>query len=178
MTHADTLKEEGLALFERGSRSQALARFEEAVRAYTAENNRAGQAEVLNNVGVLQRLQGNREAAGQALQEAEAVFKEIGDHNRQAQALGNLGDLYAARRKRDEAARCYSQAAALFARSNDPARQSQVLRALSLLGMRSGRWFEAMARMEESIRVNPRPSLGQRLFRWLLRFVLGLSGSR
>jgi tetratricopeptide (TPR) repeat protein len=176
MTYADTLKEEGLALFERGTRSQALLKFEEAVRAYTAENNPAGQAEALNNVGVVQRLQGNREAALQALQAAEALFAEIGEHNRQAQALGNLGDLYAARRQRDEAARCYTQAAALFAQTNDPARQSQVLRALSLLAMRRGRWFAAMAHMEETIRVNPRPSLGQRLFRWLLRFVLGMSG--
>ena len=178
MTHADTLKEEGLALFARGTRTQALAKFEEALQAYTAENNRAGQAEALNNVGVIQRLQGKREAALQALQEAETIFGEIGDHNRQAQALGNLGDLYAAKRKRDEAARCYSEAAALFAQTNDPFRQSQVLRALSLLGMRNGRWFEAMARMEESIRVNPHPSLGQRLFRWLLRLVLGMSGGR
>jgi tetratricopeptide (TPR) repeat protein len=177
MTQADALKEEGLALFAKGSRSQALVKCGEAVQAYTAENNRAGQAEALNNVGVIQRMQGNQEAALSALQQAEAIFGEMGEHNRQAQALGNLGDLYAAKRQRDEAARCYSEAAALFAQSNDPARQSQVLRALSLLGMRNGRWFEAMARMEESIRVNPHPSLGQRLFRWLLRFVLGMAGN-
>ena len=72
--------------------------------------------------------------------------------------------------------RCYSQAAALFAQSNDPAKQSQVLRAMGILAIRNGRWFEAMSRMEESIRINPRPSLGQRLFRWLIKFVLGMGG--
>ena len=176
MTQADTLKEEGLALFQRGTRSQALTKFEEAAAAYAAEANQAGQAEALNNIGVIQRLQGNREAALQALQEAETILGELGDHNRQAQALGNLGDLYAAKKQREEAARCYSQAAALFAQSNDPAKQSQVLRAMGILAIRNGRWFEAMARMEESIRINPHPSLGQRLFRWLIRFVLGMGG--
>jgi tetratricopeptide (TPR) repeat protein len=113
----------------------------------------------------------------QILRQAEKIFGEVGDYNRQAQALGNLGDLYAAKRQREEAARCYSDATALFAKTNDTARQSQVLRALSLLAIRSGRWLEAMARMEESIRVNPQPSLGQRIFRWLLRFVMGMSGN-
>lgn len=177
MTQADALKDEGLTLFQQGTRSQALSKFEEAISAYKAEKNQAGEAEALNNVGVIQRLQGNREAALKALQQAERIFAELGDHNRQAQALGNLGDLHAAKRQRDEAARCYSQAAALFAQSNDGHKQSQVLRAMAIMAIRRGHWFEAMARMEESIRVNPRPSLGQRMLRWMIRFVLGVGGN-
>jgi tetratricopeptide (TPR) repeat protein len=176
MSRGEQLKEEGMALFQRGSRSQAITKFEEAVQAFTAENDQLGQAEALNNIGVIYRLQRNREAATQALTQAQTIFAAIGDDNRQAQALGNLGDIYASQKKREEAARAYSEASALFAKSGDLAKQSQVLRALSLLDLKRGRWFMAMMRMEESLRVNPHPTILQRVFRRMLHFVLGMGG--
>ena len=174
----DNLKAEGLHLFQRGLYDQALTKFEAAVHAYAADGDETGRAEMLNNLGVIYRLRGDRQAALAALSEAETIFSRVGDPNRQAQTLGNLGDLYAAGRNKQEAARCYSDAAALFAQVGDPLKQSQVLRALSLMRLRQGQWLEAMVRMEESLRVRPRISLPQRLFRALLRFALGLLGFR
>jgi tetratricopeptide (TPR) repeat protein len=171
---AERLKEEGLSLFQGHAYDQALARFEAAAQAYAAHQDAAGQAEMLNNMGVIYRLQRNRTAAITALRQAESIFIRLGHLSRQAQVLGNLADLYAAGRQRDEAARCYSTAAALLARSNEPLKQGQVLRALSLMRLRQGYWLEAMMRMEESLRVRPHTSLGQRLFRALLRFALPL----
>jgi tetratricopeptide (TPR) repeat protein len=171
---AERLKEEGLNLFQRRAYDQALAKFEAAAHAYATHQDEAGRAEMLNNMGVIYRLQRNRTAAIPVLHEAESIFIRLGDLGRQAQVLGNLADLYAAGRNRNEAARCYSTAAALLAQSNEPLKQSQVLRALSLMRLRQGYWLEAMMRMEESLRVRPRISLAQRLFRALLRFALPL----
>lgn len=178
ISNPETLKDEGLRLFRRGDYEQALSKFETAAQVYAQNEDEAGRAEILNNIGVIHRLRHNRTEALTALEEAEAAFSRLGDRNRQGQALGNLGDLHAANRNREEAARCYSDAAALFAQSNDGAKQSQVLRALSLLRLRQGRWLEAMMRMEESLQVRPHIGLTQRLFRGLLRFALRmLTGS-
>ncbi|MCP4426344.1 MAG: tetratricopeptide repeat protein [Chloroflexi bacterium] len=171
---SDELKEEGLALFRRGDYDGALGAFETAVSIYVAQNDELGQAEALNNMGVIYRVKREWETAVATLQQAAAIFKKMGDANRQAQTLANLGDLQAVQKKRDEAARSYSQAAALFAQHNDPAKQSQVLRALSLLRLRQGQWMNAMMRMEESLTVAPRLGPGKWLLRVLLRLALGL----
>jgi eukaryotic-like serine/threonine-protein kinase len=172
----EQLKQEGLALFNQGAYDDALGRFEAAATAFEGAGEAAGRAEMLNNIGVVHRLRGNWQAAAEALTQAERVFAEAGDKNRQGQALSNLGDLYASQGERDQAARCYSDAAALFAQAQDGEKQSMVLRALSLLRLRQRRFFEAISYMEQSVRAHPRPSLGQRLLRLLIRFMFRAQG--
>lgn len=131
-------------------------------------------AELLNNMGVVQRMRRDYSAAQQALTQAQALFAAQGDAGRQGQALANLADVYADQKQRGEAAKAYSQAASLLVQSGDQQRQSQVLRAMSILSMRQQHWIEAMMRMEESLTVKPRLGLGGWLYRALLRFALGL----
>lgn len=173
-TYPDQLKEEGLQQFQRGAHEQALATFEAAAAAFAAQNNELGQAEMLNNVGVIHRLQRNYEAAHTALKKAASLFEKQGDAQRQAQTLGNIGDLFAAEGNREMAVRCYSDAAELFARVGDRQKQGQTLRALSLLRLRQGQWLAAMQLMETSLSVRPRIGPGGWLFRGLLRFALRL----
>lgn len=174
----EELKAQGQDLFRRGAYDEALAVFEQAAAGFAEQGDAIGQGEMLNNMGVIYRVRREWETAVTTLTQAQTLFQQAGDVNRQAQTLGNLGDLHAARKKPDDAARCYSEAAALFAQNNDRDKQSQVLRALSLLRLRQGRWLEAMMRMEESLTVAPRLGPGRWLFRWLLRFALGLFGGR
>jgi len=170
----DQLKEEGLQQFRRGAYDEALRLFETAVSLYAAAENHVGQAEMLNNIGVIQRTRRNPDAAITALQQAEAIFAQIGDAERRGMALGNLGDLYAAKKDHTAAARSYSNASELLAKANAHAKQSQVLRALSLLRLRQGQWLQALIHMEESLSVRPRLGPGNWLFRVMLRFVLRL----
>ncbi len=174
----EQLKEQGQVFFQRGAYDEALAVFEQAAAGFAGQDDVVGQGEMLNNMGVIYRVKREWDTAVATLNQAQTLFQQAGDVNRQAQTLGNLGDLHAARKKTDDAARCYSQAAALFAQNNDRDKQSQVLRALSLLRLRQGRWLEAMMRMEESLNAAPRLGPGKWLFRWLLRFALGLMGGR
>lgn len=175
---ADQLKAQGLHLFEQGKRDEALAIFETAVAAYANEGNEDGRAEMLNNIGVIQRVKGNPQAAIAALTEAGELFSQIGNSDKQAQTLANLADLYAFTKHQDEAARSYSEAAALFAQINQREKQSQVLRSYSLMRMKQGQWLEAMMRMEESLSVRPHLGPLRWIFRSLLRFSLGLFGAR
>ena len=176
MSTADDLKAEATAHFQQGRRAEALATFTAAAQAYQAANRPLDQAEMLNNIGVIQRLQGEYQAALTTFTEATTLFAQADDPHRQAMVLGNIGDLYADRKERVEAARNYSDAAELFAQVGDKERQSQVLRALSLLGVRNMRWLEALAYMEQSLTVRPRLGLGQRIFRGLIRFMMALMG--
>lgn len=173
---SDELKEEGLGLFRRGLHDEALDKFEKAAASYAEAGEKAGRAEMLNNIGVIQRVRRRWDAAIAAFSEAEAVFAETGDENRRAQVLGNLGDLYASQGEGDKAARHYSDAAEIMARNGDRQKQAELLRALSLLRLRQRRVMEAMMLMEQSLDARPRLNLLQRLFRALIRFAMGLMG--
>ena len=168
------LKAEGMQLFQQGSHSDALTAFQQAADAFAREEDVENQAEMLNNMGVIQRLQGEMETAVVSLTQAADLFGQIGDNTRQAQALGNLGDLYAGQKKHTEAARHYSNASAQFAQTDEKEKQAQVLRALSLMELRRGQYLAAIMRMEESLQARPRLSIFQYLFKWLLRFTVKL----
>lgn len=167
----EQLKADGLRLFQAKRYDAALQQFQTAVAAFAAQGNAHGQAEMLNNIGVLYRLKKNPKAAVAALQEADQLFSQLGAANQQAQTLANLADLYATTGAKDAAAQAYSQAAAIFAQLDDGAKQSQVLRAYSLLRLRQRNWLEAFVSMEKSLAV--RPSLG--LFGWLFRSLLRIA---
>jgi tetratricopeptide (TPR) repeat protein len=177
-TAAEQLKAQGLQLFQQKRYDEALTAFETADTAYGNEENERGRAEMLNNIGVIQRVKGNNQAAIKALSEAGEIFSELGDVDKQAQTLGNLADLYAMNGQQDEAARCYGQASASFAQIGEREKQAQVLRAYSLMRLRQGQWLEAMMRMEESLSVKPRLGSIRWLYRGMLRFALGLFGVR
>lgn len=175
---ADQLKEEGLALFQRGLQDEALEKFQQAADAFAQAGDGTGRGEMLNNIGVIERVRRNWTEAEQALQEAAQLFEHNGDQNRQAQALGNLGDLYAARGQREQAIQHYSDAAAQFALDGDGEKQSQVLRTLSLYYLRQRQILPALVVMERSYEAKPRLNLAQRLFYALLRFVPRLMGGQ
>lgn len=172
----DAFKEQGLQHFRQKSYEAAVAAFETAVSHYAAQNEIDNQAEMLNNIGVIKRLQKKHEAAAAALVQAADLFAQAGDKRRQGQAIGNLGDVFAAQRDRLAAARSYSEAAALLAQAQAPAEHSQVLRALSLLYLRQGRWFDAIYQMNDSLRIKPRKGVGEWLLSGLLRLAVRLIG--
>lgn len=175
---SDELKEEGLRLFRQGQHEEALAKFEAAASSYAETGDEESRGEVLNNIGVIQRMRRNWSAAEEAFHEAITVFDGAGDDGRRAQALGNLGDLYAFQGQREEAARHYSDGAELLANSGDYEKQAQLLRALSLLRLRQRRILESLVLMEQSLDVRPRLNPFQGLFHALLRFMLRLLGGQ
>ncbi|HID52252.1 MAG TPA: hypothetical protein EYP41_09460, partial [Anaerolineae bacterium] len=67
---AEQLKAEGLRLFQQGQTGRALVVFEKAGTAYAAMGDENGRAEMLNNIGVIQRAHKNNQAAIEAFNEA------------------------------------------------------------------------------------------------------------
>jgi tetratricopeptide (TPR) repeat protein len=160
-----------MQLFQDGRRREALAAFETAAEAFGRTGDVSGQAEIYNNIGVINRLQRNWRESKEALQRAQAAFAQLGECQQEAVVLANLGDLYAATGDRARAGECYGQAAEQFAAVGDRQKQAEVLRTFSLMHLRQRDWFGSVDLMTASLEARPGRSLGQHLFYWLLRLV-------
>ncbi len=172
------LKEEGLRQFKSGHYDEALATFGAAATAFATIPDNIGQAEMLNNMGVIYQLKGQYDAAATALQQAQTSFAQAGDMNRQGQTLANLGELQRHRGDYHQAGRCYSDAAEKFAQTGDKDKQADMLWALSLLRTRQRHWLEAIYLMHDSLKMRPRRHLMQILLYTLLRLGVRLIGGK
>jgi tetratricopeptide (TPR) repeat protein len=174
----DLLKEEGLDLFQKGARDEALSVFEQAANAFSLAGDRAGEAEMYNNIGVIYRLQKKWSESIEALVRAETGFKEAGDDLRRAQVLGNLGDLSSSMGQHEDAARYYSESSELFSSVGEGDLQGQVLRAFSLMRLKQRRWIESIDLMSLSVEVRAHPSTGQKMLYYLLQIARKLLRTR
>lgn len=170
LSSPEQLKEEGLKQFKLGNRPQALAAFQEA--AGGLEGDLISQAEMYNNIGVIQRMDRRWQLAEEALLTAAALFEEAGDDLKRAQVLGNLGDLSANRRDYDKAQNYYSESSALFSASSSFEMQADVLRALAIMQIRQRKWWSAVDSLNRSLEVRPRTGIIQKLLSLFLSFAL------
>lgn len=106
--------------------TRALGLYNESENAYTkaleyyrSSGNLIWQANVLNNLGVLQHLRGNYESAASSFEKA-ILYASIGGYARlEAYALTSIGDLYRDLNATDEAQEAYHQARPIALRVND-----------------------------------------------------------
>jgi class 3 adenylate cyclase/tetratricopeptide (TPR) repeat protein len=83
----------GLAALLRhdGPWAEAVTRHDTALRAARHLGDRLGQADALNQLGIMRRLTGDYPGAARALEEALGIFHDLGDGLGQANVLTNLG---------------------------------------------------------------------------------------
>ena len=83
----------GLAtLFRRdGPWAEAITRHTTAIQAARHLGDQFGQANALNDLGVMRRLTGDNPSAAQAHEEALGIYRDLGDRLGQANALNELG---------------------------------------------------------------------------------------
>ncbi|MDX6695082.1 MAG: hypothetical protein QOF02_2685 [Blastocatellia bacterium] len=91
-------------LFQEGERLRAQAmpallpqvvnKFQAALAGYRTVQDRAGEAAMLNNIGVVYNSMGEREKALEYYRQALAVTQELNNRSGQAVALGNAGKIY------------------------------------------------------------------------------------
>ncbi|MGB9774940.1 MAG: tetratricopeptide repeat protein [Anaerolineae bacterium] len=166
---AQSLKAEGLRLFQEGLYEEALRYFGQAQEQFAAEGNDAEAAEMLNNQGVVYRVLHRWEEARAALEEARAVFARIGDRHREAQALGNLGGLLASRGDSLRAQEYLRQAADLFTELGDNQRRAETLLALGVQMWKAGDRWGGIAAYQAGLEMLERPTPQQKTLRGLIR---------
>jgi len=109
-----------------GMVTKALGQYQDAERAYRralnyyqASGNLIWQANVFNNLGVLQHLRGDIEGAASSFEKA-IHYARIGGYSRlEAYALASIGDLYRDLDAPEEAQEAYHQARPIAMRGND-----------------------------------------------------------
>jgi len=163
-----SLKDEGLRLFQEGLYEEAAARFRQAQDLFLVEGNAVDAAEMVNNLGVVHRMQGNWDEAIAALEEAKASFAQLGDRSREAQTIGNLGGLYASKGDREKAKECLCEAAELFGELGDTQRQGETLLALGVQSWKTGDRSEGIATYETGLGKLANPTASQKALRGLL----------
>jgi len=179
MAEPQALREEGLRHYQQGALDKAIACFSEAHSLYLEKEDKHSAAEVLNNLGVIYYQKERWSEAIETLEKAHQAFIAMEDKNGQAQALGNLGSLYRASDQLEKAAQHFKDAISLFHQLGDSRAESVTWRVLSTVRLRQRRWLEAILAYDSGLACLKRPSLGQRLLRSLLGWLLRLlSGAR
>ena len=173
---ASSLKDNGTRLYRDGQHQEALAKFEQARAEYAKDGDLGMAAEMLNNIGLVQRGLKNFDAAAMALNTALDEFRALGDRSREGLTLGNLGALAESQGNPAAAEEHYQQAVDLFRELGEKDNEAFVLKSMSALQLKQGRQLEAVATMDAALANTNQPSLRQRALRQLLKWPMRLIG--
>ncbi len=165
-----------MAAFRDGRFEAAASGFRAVQRAHAAAGDELRSVEAANNLSVALLQAGHPQDALEAVRGTPELLARLGDPRRAAQAYGNLAAALEACKDFAGAEAAYNQASELFASLGDDENRSHTLRALSQLQLARGRPLEAVASMQAGLAGQTRPSVRQRVLRWLLRWPARLLG--
>jgi tetratricopeptide (TPR) repeat protein len=164
----DQLVEEGHTYYQKKEYLAAGEAFRAAAQSYAESGDELNAAEAANNASVAYLQAGEAETAFTAVEGTVEVFARAGDTRRQALALGNRAAALEALDKFEEALEDYEQSADLLKAAGEDELRSKVTHSLSLLQLRTGRQYQALATMQAGLDDLQRPAPHQRLLRRLL----------
>ncbi len=154
--------------YQEGRLEEAARGFAELRQHYLTQGEQAMAAEMANNMAVVLLKLGQQQKALNVLHGTPEIFLSQNDRARAAQAYGNIGAALEACGNRTDAENAYRQAADLFETLGDSDQRAVTLQAISKLQLQGGRPFEALSSMQTGFDIARRPSLRDRLIRWLL----------
>ncbi|MBN1371908.1 MAG: tetratricopeptide repeat protein [Anaerolineaceae bacterium] len=118
-TLAKVAQQEGMASKNLGLYPEAEQAYRRALDHFQATGNLSWQANLLNNLGVLQHMQGDFEEASASFEKA-VQYARLGSYFRlEAYALASIGDLYHDADAAEEALEAYRQSRPIALRIND-----------------------------------------------------------
>lgn len=163
------LADRGKQEYERGNFRAAAELFLQAAQAYTSARDELNAAEMKNNQSVALLQAGNAREALQATEGTELVFEKAGDRKRQGIAVSNRAAALEGLRKWDEALAEYDRAASLFEESGEGDMHSIVRKAAANINLKRGRIADSQMDVFDSLRLVEKPTLMQRLMKFLVR---------
>jgi tetratricopeptide (TPR) repeat protein/transcriptional regulator with XRE-family HTH domain len=138
-------------LRSRGYWDQAADQYRTALAAARQAGDRAGQAGLLDELGLLQQLTSDYPAATATLAEAIELFGDLGDRPSQAHALNHLGLVQIDIADYPAAAASHRQALALARDSGDQLAEAVSLIDLGLVQWLTGGYEAALASYDEAL---------------------------
>ena len=134
-----------------GHWDQALTIHQAAVTSARVTGDRHGQADALNDLGVVQRMTGRFPAAIASLTEALSLYRDLDDRLGQANALNALGPVFYLTGKNSEAAASLTRALAIFRDLGDQLGQADALNALGVQQYQTSEYPAAFASLTEAL---------------------------
>lgn len=163
------LAENGKMAFEAGNYESAVSAFETAANGYAALNDEVNAAEMKNNLSVALLQSGRAQDALTACLGTDEVFARAKDLKRQGMAVGNQAAALEALKRSDEALAAYDRSAQIFADAGEGDLRSMVLKSAAGIKLKRGKVGESAFKMIGSLEAKEKPSLFDRILRFLLR---------
>ena len=153
----------GLAALLRrdGPWAEAITRHEAAIQAAQYLGDRLGQANALNELGVVRRMTGDYPTATQVHEQALGIYRDLGDRLGQAHALSHLGALRLGTSNYPAAAQALEQALVHYRGLGDQLGQAGALNYLGIVQRLTGNYPAAAQALEQALGIYR--DLGDRL---------------
>ena len=123
-------------------------------------DDKRGESQTLNNLGMVYRSQGRWDAAIAQYEQSLAICRSLGDRHGEGQSLGNLGNVYDSQGRWEDAIAQYEQSLEIKRSLGDRHGEGKTLNNLGNVYDSQGRWEDAIAQYEQSLAI--KRSLGDR----------------
>ena len=163
------LMESGKTAFQDGSYESAAGTFQNAAKGYAAQGDSLSEAEAKNNMSVALLQAGKSKQALEAVLGTDRVFEAAHDLRRQGMAVGNEGAALEALKRTDEALAAYDRAAVILAQAGERDMLSMVKKSAAAIRLKRGQFGESAANMIGSLEAKEKPSLFDRILKFLVR---------
>ncbi|NMF81930.1 tetratricopeptide repeat protein [Nodosilinea sp. P-1105] len=139
-----------------------------ALEAARQAGDQQGEAQTLNNLGLVYSDQGRWAEAIELYEQSLAVKRELGDRHGEAQTLGNLGNVYSDQGRWAEAIELYEQSLAVKRELGDRHGEAQTLNNLGMLYAKQGQRQQAVDVWRESLdKLHPDSPDAKQVAQWL-----------
>ena len=167
-----TLAEQGKQEYEKGKFAAAADLFSKAAQAYENSQDALNAAEMKNNQSVALLQAGKPKEALQVTDGTEETFEQANDLKRQGVAVGNRAAALEGLKKWNEALAEYDRAAKILEQAGEGDMHSIVRKAAANLNLKRGRVTDSQMDVYDSLRLVEKPSLTQRMMKFLMRIGL------
>jgi len=133
--------------------NESIALHENSLEVWRADGNRVGEARVLGSLATAYWRLGRSDAALDHATRALAIWTDLGDRDGCADALLQIGRAHHARHRNAEAIDCFSRCTAHWRDVGDHKAAAAALQHLSAAQFDTGRHQEALATVEEALRL-------------------------
>jgi len=167
-----TFADQGKREYEKGNFRAAADHFLQAARAFDASSDSLTAAEMRNNRSVALLQAGRATEALQATEGTEEIFEQAHDLKRQGIAVSNRAAALEGLKRWKDALTEYDRAAALLEQAGEGDMHSMVRKASANIHIKLGHVTDTQMDIYDSLRLVEKPSLTQRLMKFLMRIGL------
>jgi CHAT domain-containing protein/tetratricopeptide (TPR) repeat protein len=148
---ADQLIQQGIEEYETGKSGAAIESLQEALNIYQQIKHRQGEAEALENIGLIYNDMRNYVKAIEFYQQYLGLVRELEDEEGEHTALDSLGNVYYSLGNNIKAIECHQQSWLIAQKLEDVQEEGRSLNKLGLAYAAMGSYREAIQHYQQSL---------------------------